>query len=132
MHCRNSFSYKWFLINDADSFLQVGHKIVNQKGEKFFCTEVIGPVLPHTLRDLCAQLEPTQEQFSMTCSVVEHSKVFSQLPAPEEPIITSAFTQENLRDCGLTPGTLKAMCQSGQSTVLTGVKYENSHFTCQE
>lgn len=67
----------------------------------------------------------------MTCSVVDHSKVFSVLPTPDEPI-TSAFTQENLRDCGLTSGTLKAMCQSSKTTVLTGVKYENSQFTCQE
>jgi len=104
---------------------------VNLKGEQFFSTEVVGPVLPHTLRELCSQLEPSQGQFSMTCSIVEHSKAFSMLPAPEE-LLTSAFAQENLRDCGLTLYSLKAFCQFGPTSVLCGVKYENNQYLCQD
>ncbi|XP_059475535.1 protein downstream neighbor of son homolog [Neocloeon triangulifer] len=112
--------------------LLVGQKTVNMKGEQFFSAEIVGPVLPHTLRELCAQLEAHQSQFSMTSSIVDHSKAFSTLPSPEKPPSTSAFAQENLRDCGLTSYSLKALCQVGPMSVLAGVKFQNSQYVCHD
>ncbi|XP_065352354.1 protein downstream neighbor of son homolog [Cloeon dipterum] len=112
--------------------LTVGQKTVNLKGEQFYSAEIVGPVLPHTLRELCRQLEANQTQFSMTCSIVEQSKSFSMLPAPEKTPSTSAFALENLRDCGLTSHELKSFCQHGQPAVLSGVKFENSQYVCHD
>lgn len=110
----------------------MGQRIVNLSGEQFQCVEVSGPMLPHTLRDLCTQLERVQPQFSVCCSTVDHTRAFSQLPTPQDAPITSAFARENLRDCGLTPHTLHMLCQPVDTQVLESVKYTDGNYTCQE
>ncbi|KAF4517264.1 hypothetical protein B566_EDAN008598 [Ephemera danica] len=111
--------------------LTTSHRVVNMSGEQFQCVELSGPVLPHTLRDLCSLLEPVQPQFSVSCSTVEHTRAFSLLPECPNPPVTDVFSRENLRDCGLHASTLHSLCQPPPAQVLESVKFSDDSYLCE-
>ncbi|XP_067000489.1 protein downstream neighbor of son homolog [Anabrus simplex] len=120
--------------------LTVRQSIVKVESESFHSIEVRGPILPHTIHNLCGLMRQSQDEFSATFAHVESTRSFSiavnlaesiaemngsqdseasptkqgvTKPGAHTPTKTPAWnvlSKENLSDCGLHSSLIETFC----------------------
>ncbi|PSN30917.1 Protein downstream neighbor of son [Blattella germanica] len=125
--------------------LKVRQSVVKMGMENYHSMELRGPILPHTVHNLCGLLERNVDEFSATFANLDSTRPFSmvtEMPEPkteenEPPASTmspeksnsststvrtptkvpSAFGTQNLSDCGLQPSVLQRFCSSDANRI---------------
>ncbi|XP_065170496.1 protein downstream neighbor of son homolog [Atheta coriaria] len=111
--------------------LQVRESKVHVDNEDFYSLDITGPILPHSIHNLCA-LHSKENSMTATFSTLDDTVSFSRIntenakletaddtkdhPTPN-PTGMGIFNEENLRDCGLVPQVLKHFCSADTKIV---------------
>lgn len=104
---------------------------VHVDNEDYYSLELTGPILPHTIHNLC-RLLPEDHSITATFANVPTVASFSKVTLPtnlnnskeisnEQASGGPVFLQENLSDCGLKPAILKQFC-SGEAKHVTNME----------
>lgn len=118
------------------SALKVNESKAHVDNEDFYSLEIAGPILPHTIHNICDIL-PTEQSFTITNAnlkdTLPFSKVKSSCSKTKESDVEGSlvFRQENLSDCGLKPNILKHFCSDDDKhyTNIECLKYTSETMT---
>ncbi|XP_014249104.1 protein downstream neighbor of son homolog [Cimex lectularius] len=120
--------------------LKVRQSNVQINKENYHSVEIIGPILPHAIHNLCNILENSIDSFSVTFANLDTTKAFTtaSLPMDFQKLEGSpskvgksgqAFSVESLNDCGLKPRILSRFCSEFVSS-FDSLKFANDSYIC--
>lgn len=98
--------------------LKVREAKVHIDDADFYSLDIMGPILPSTIHNLCL-ISPTDSNFTATFSNVQstvplskikHCRSSSESKEENECSGTAVFGKENLSDCGLNSFVVKKFC----------------------
>lgn len=120
--------------------LKVRESKVHVDNADYYSLDIVGPVLPSLMHNLCL-INPPDSHFTATFSNVTSTLPFSKVKRRNASDVKSknqcsgsaVFGKENLSDCGLSPFVLKKFCSSDADLICSPecIKYngETKTFT---
>lgn len=104
--------------------LKVRESKVHVDDVDYYSIDVMGPILPSTIHNLCL-IHPPESSFTATFANVASTLPLSKITRPncetgseDKGVGSAVFGKENLSDCGLNAFVLKRFCG------------EDAHFIC--
>nr|CAD7397066.1 unnamed protein product [Timema poppensis] len=139
MNCKSSVATSGFLAGIPPTLLapvafhgatlkplKVRQSTVIVNNSSFHSTEILGPILPHTIHNMCALLSQSVCEFSATFANVESTCAFSLAEkelketnggGENKSKVPAAFGKEKLSDCGIEQSVLERFCSSDDASV---------------
>lgn len=116
--------------------LKVNESKAHLDNEDYYSLELAGPILPHTVHNVCDIL-PKEQSFTIThanlINTLPFSRVTSSCSKSKDSDVEGSlvFRQENLSDCGLKPNVLKYFCSDDDKYIVNVdcLKYTSDSMT---
>ncbi|XP_037793098.1 protein downstream neighbor of son homolog [Penaeus monodon] len=90
--------------------LKAKGSVIRQEGDMHHSMEVSGPILPHTVHQLCSLLSLATDSYTLSLVPVPSTLPFSQHSHHDATAAPQAFAQEGLVDCGFDASVRSLIC----------------------